>query len=614
MSLKKIILKPGINRESTRYSTEGGWYDCDKVRFRQGYPEKIGGWQRFSANTYLGVCRSLWNWVTLAGANLVGVGTHIKFYIAKGGGYFDITPVRATATLTDPFGTTDGSATVLVTDTAHGATTGSYVTFSGATAVGGLTLNAEYEITVLTSDTYNITASSQASATTTGGGTVTANYQINIGAATTTPMTGWGAGPWGSGPWGSGSGSTIALRLWSQTNFGEDLLLASRGGKIYYWDATNGLTTRAVELSTLPDPSDVPTVVNYVFVSDVNRFVFAFGCNELGDSVLDPMLVRWSDQEGAAQWAPSILNQAGGLRLSHGTEIVTATQARQEILVWTDSALYSMQYLGAPDVWGAQLVGDNISIAGPNATVFASGIAFWMGREKFYRYDGTVAPLPCDVRRYVFSDMNYEQYSQVFAGTNEGYSEIWWFYCSADSTTIDRYVIYNYVENLWYYGTLARTAWIDSGLNDYPVAATYSNNLVYHENGLDCNQTGTTLPIDAYIESSEFDLDDGDRFAFVWRVVPDITFSGSTADSPSVDMTLSPMLNSGSGVNDPTSLGGVNNATVTRGVTVPVEEFTGQVDIRIRGRQMTMKVQSTDLGVTWQLGSPRIDMRPDGRR
>jgi hypothetical protein len=614
MPLKRIQLKPGIDRESTRYSTEGGWYDCDKIRFRSGYPEKIGGWQRFSTATFLGVCRSLWDWSTLTGANLIGVGTSKKFYVERGGVYYDITPVRSSVSLTDPFDTTDTETTVLVTDVAHGCLTGDFVTFSGATAVGGLTLTGEYEVTVLTSDTYTVEAPSAASATANGGGTVTAAYQINIGGELGTPFTGWSAGPFGLGTWGVGGTSNLPLRLWSQTNFGEDLIFNYRNGPIFLWDASDGVGVRATYLSDEVGASDVPDLCLHSFVSDVSRFVFAFGCTPLTGGDLDPMLIRWSDQEDATDWTPSPLNQAGDLRLSHGTEIVVAQHSRQEILVWTDTALYGMQYLGAPVVWGAQLLGDNLSIAGPNATAFATGVTYWMGRDKFYRYDGTVAPLPCSVRRYVFRDINQDQYSQVFAGTNEGFSEIWWFYCSANSTAIDRYVVYNYIENLWYYGTMARTAWIDSSFQGTPIAATYSNNLVTHEVGNDCNQTGTTFPINAYISSSEFDLDDGDDFMFIRRVLPDVTFIGSDADSPTMALTFYPMKNSGSGVSNPASVGGTDVATVVSGTTVDVEEFTGQAFVRLRGRQLIIKAQSTALGVAWQLGAPRLDIRPDGKR
>jgi hypothetical protein len=616
MPLQKIQLKPGLNKENTRYTTEGGWFDSDKVRFRQGNPEKLGGWERISSNTFLGVCRSLWNWVTLGGQNLIGVGTNLKFYIERGGFYYDVTPIRSTVTLSNPFDTISGLPTVTVNDTAHGCVTGDYVTFSGASTVGGLNLNNEYSVTVVDANTYTITASSNASSTVTGGGgaSVTAAYQINTGSAIQVPITGWGGGPWGSGPWGVGTVTLFGIRLWSQSNFGEDLVFAYRGGPLLYWDATGSTSTRGVYVSSLTGASDVPTIVNSTIVSDINRFVFAFGCNEIGSADIDAMLVRWSDQEDVAMWTPSATNQAGSLRLSHGSEIVSALQARQELLVWTDTSLYSLQYLGAPDVWGAQILGDNLSIASPNAMVYAANTAFWMGKDKFYVYDGTVRPLPSDLRRYVFNDFNQSQYQQVFAGTNEGFNEVWWFYCSANSTTVDRYVVYNYVENVWYYGTMARTAWLDTALRSYPIAATYTYNLVEQEKGTDDKETATTLPIEAYITSSEFDLDDGQHFVLINRILPDVTFEGSTADSPAIIMTLQPMSNSGSGYNSPLSEGGNSSRTITRTATVPIEQFTGQVFVRIRGRQLAMKVQSTGLGVMWQLGSPRLDMQRDGRR
>ena len=622
MPLKKLLFKPGVNRENTRYTTEGGFYECDKIRFRQGTPEKIGGWERISNFTFLGICRSLWNWVTLGALNLLGVGTNLKFYIERGGEYFDITPLRGTATLTNPFTAVNGSSIITVTDVAHGAINGDYVTFSGATGLGGnvtaTVLNKEYQITYVDVDTYTITVSVVANATdaagSPGGGTVTAAYQINVGPAVSTPLVGFGSGPWGFGPWGTGLSSLDALRLWSQRNFGEDLIFGPRGGGIYYWDAGGGVTTRAVNLNTLPGASDVPTIQNYIFISDTFRFVFAFGCNDYGLSTQDPMLVRWSDQEDAANWTPAATNQAGSVRLSDGSRIVTATQTRQEILVWTDSSLYSFQYLGPPYVWGTSLLGSNISIVSPNATATASGVTYWMGIDKFYRYDGRIQTLRCDLRQYIFNDFNAAQAEQVCCGTNEGFNEVWWFYCSANSTAIDKYVVYNYAEDIWYYGTLGRTAWLDSGLREYPVAATYSNNIVEHENGIDDNQTSTALPIEAYIETSQFDIDDGHNFGFIWRIIPDLTFRGSTAGTPQVTMYLYPYQNSGSGVNNPASVGGNSSAAVTRVTAIPVEEFTGQINTRVRGRQLSMKIQSTQLGTTWQLGAPRIDIKQDGRR
>jgi len=614
MPLQKLQFKPGVDRENTRYAAEGGWYETDKVRFRRGMPQKIGGWVRISAATFLGVCRSMLNWATLQRQNLVSVGTNLKYYIERGGAYFDVTPIRATATLTNPFTTTSGSATVLVTDNAHGALQNDFVTFSGASAVGGLTLNGEFQINFISANSYNITAASLASSGATGGGTVTAAYQINTGSEIAVPFTGWSAGTWGSNTWGN-SGTTLSpMRLWSQANFGEDLFFTYRGGEPFYWDASNGVTTRAVYVSSLGGASNVPTIVNKAFVSDIFRFAFCFGANDLGAAALDPMLIRWSDQEDVANWTPAATNQAGSLRLSRGSEIITALQARQEILVWTDTTVYGLQYLGAPEVWGAQLLGDNITIASTNAAVYSGNIAYWMGTDKFYSYDGTVKTLPCSVRSYVFNDFNTSQYAQVVAGTNERFDEIWWFYCSAGVTQNNRYVVYNYLQDVWYYGTLSRSAWIDSDLRDNPMAATYSNNLVNHEVGYDNQESATASAITATITSSEFDLDDGDKFMFVNRMLPDVTFDGSTVNAPAATMTLLPMQNSGSGYNNPLSEGGTNTSTVTRSATVPIEQFTGQVFVRVRGRQMAFTMESTEIGVAWKLGIPRLDMRPDGRR
>lgn len=686
MPLQKILFKPGVNKENTRYTTEGGWYDCDKIRFRQGNPEILGGWQRISSNTFNGTCRSLWNWTTLGNLNLVGVGTNTKFYIQNGGAYYDITPIRATTTLgTDPF-TGNGTTTVTVTATSHGATDGSFVTFSGVTGTYASVLNAEFQITLVNANSYTITTSSVVAAGATGGSAVVAAYQLNAGPAYAVPLTGWGAGAWGAGVWGVGTTSVTGLQLWSQINYGEDLVFGPRGGGLYYWDATGGLTTRGVLLNSLggtvtftnASPTvvtstvlytegaalqfsggslptgitagttyyvfqvngltfnlldstgaevgtsssgsgavstivDVPTVQNSIVVSDASRFIIVFGCNDYGSATLDPMLIRWSAQDDPYNWTPDATNQAGFVRVSHGSEIVATVQTRQEVLVFTDSAVYSLQYLGPPYVWAPQLLGDNISIEGPNAAVIASGIVYWMGVDKFYSYDGRVQTLNCDLRRHVFGDFNQSQAAQVFAGTNEGFNEVWWFYCSANSFTVDRYVVYNYLEKIWYYGTMARTAWLDSGLLDYPLAATYSNNLVYHENGLNNNETGTTTAIDAYISSSEFDIGDGHNFGFVWRVLPDLTFENAenspTGDTPSVSMTLYGLANSGSGVTSTASQPVAKSSTY-----VITEQFTGMIFTRMRGRQMIFKISSNQINTVWQLGAPRIDIRPDGRR
>jgi hypothetical protein len=700
MPLQKILLKPGVNRENTRYTTEGGWYECDKIRFRQGTPEKIGGWQRISSSSFLGVCRSLWAWVTLGNVGLLGVGTNLKFYLERGGAYNDITPTRETATLTGPFVASTGSSVVTVTDTSHGCLTNDFVTFSGAgiTSLGGnitaAVLTGEFQVTVINVNTYTITVSATANASDTGtGGTVVAQYQINTGPSFSVPLTGWGTGLWGYGTWGNGEATTDPLRIWNQNNFGQDLIYGPRGEPLYYWNAnigsspsvftvtianpavitsssftlTNGmsltLTTtgalptglsvgtvyyvanssgttanltatygganiittgtqsgvhsisqRGVLLSSLAGASDVPLFQNYFTISDASRFVLAFGTNAIGSTEIDPMLIRWSDQEDAANWTPTATTQAGDIRLSHGSEIVTAMQVRQEIVVWTDSSLYSLQYLGPPYIWGSQLLGDNISIAGPNAAALASGVVFWMGVDKFYMYDGSIKTLRCDLRQFIFEDINKSQLDQVYAGTNEGFNEVWWFYCSSGSFVVDLYVTYNYLEDVWSYGTMGRTAWLDSGLRDYPIAATYNNNIVNQEFGLNDEETGTAAAINAYVVSSQFDIGDGHNFAFIWRMLPDLTFRGSTSTSPVATMSLYGLKNSGSGYNTPASVGGSNSANVTGTAMIPVEEFTGQVYTRIRGRQMAMKIESNQLDMTWQMGAPRIDIRPDGRR
>jgi hypothetical protein len=616
MPLKKLQLKAGVNRENTRYTSEGGWYESDKVRFRQGMPEKIGGWQRISTATFQGVCRSLHSWVTLVDLTLTSVGTNLKYYLENGGAYYDITPIRATVTLTNPFTTANGSTTVTVTDAVGGYSDGDFVTFSNASASGGLTLNGEFQITFSTGNTYTITAASAASSTATGGGTVTATYQISSGTALESPLVGWSAGTWGEGTWGNGGASTESLRIWSQGNFGEDLILGHRGSPLYFWDASENtpLDNPATLLSAESEASNVPTAQNIILVSDINRFVFCFGANTLGTTTQDPMLIRWSDQENATNWTPAATTQAGDLRLSRGSEIIAAEQTRQELLVWTDFSVYSLQYVGAPVVWAAQLVGENASIMSQNSVAVADNVAYWFGKDKFYMYDGGVKVLPCDVKRYVFSDINRDNIEQIFGSTNEGFDEIWWFYPSASSNTNDRYVVYNYVQKIWYYGNLARTAWMDSGIGDFPIAATNSNNLVQHEVGLDDAETGTTVPIVASITSAQFDLDDGHKFMLVSRMLPDITFDGSTADSPVVTMSMSALQNSGSGFNDPLSESGNSGGSVVRTATSPVEKFTQEIYLRVRGRQVSFKVESTAQGVTWQLGSPRVDMRPDGRR
>jgi len=629
MPLQKLLLKPGVNRENTRYTSEGGWYDCDKVRFRQGTPEKIGGWAQQSSNRFLGVCRALLNWASLSSADLMGVGTNLKYYVERGSVFFDVTPIRETTAAGDvTFAAVNGSATITVTDTAHGAIANDFVTFSGAVSLGGNitadVLNQEYQIvSVADANTYTITATATANASDTGNGgaAVVGAYQLNTGPDQQLPLNGWGAAAWGFEPWGESS-STTSLRLWNHANFGEDLIYGPRGGGVYYLDYSAGLSNRGVALADLAGASNAPTVHNKLLVSDISRFVICFGVNPLGSSILDPMLIRWSDQENAANWTPSATNQAGDLRLSSGSEIVTAVQQRQEVLVWTNDALYSLQYLGPPYVWGAQSLGENISIIGPNAVASAANVTYWMGHGKFYRYDGRVQTMRCDLRQFIFQNaddgltIDLTQNEQVYASTVEAFNEVWWFYCSKARPTgssPDRYVVYNYAEDIWYYGSMERTAWFDSRLRDRPIA-TYANRLVEHEFGVDDVATGTPTAINAYIASTEIDIGDGHNFAFIYRVLPDVTFRGSTTVSPTAVMTLQPMQNSGSGYNNPASVAGSASASITRTATVPIEQFTGQVYTRVRGRQISIKMESTELGTTWQLGAPRIDIKPDGRR
>jgi hypothetical protein len=716
MPLQKLQLRPGVNRESTTLANEGGWFECDKIRFRSGYPQKIGGWAPLSSSTYVGVARSLWNWVTLKGYNLLGVGTNIKYYIESGGTYNDITPIRVTTTLpNNPFTTLNTFPTVTVNAPGHGANNGDYVTFSGATAVGGLDLNNEYVITYIDSNSYSITASTNATSSATGGGAaVSAAYQLNSGNSTVSYQTGWGAGLWGGYAFGTttttlngtinssvttvvvtsttgfaasgtilidselitysgktgtdftgctrGANGTIAashttgvivtsaatftgwgqsvstttysqIRLWSEANFGEYLLINPANGPIYLWIPSYNVsgnltfTNRAELLSSsgagaYDTDVDCPSVASFITVSDASRFVIAFGVNgyttDPNPTQQDPMLIRWSDQESYQVWTPAITNQAGSFRLSSGSYIVAQQQTRQEILVWTDAALYSMQYLGPPFVWGFNILADNISIISPNAVATANNVTYWMGLDKFYAYSGRVETLPCALRQYVFGDINTTQSSQFFAGTNEGFSEVWWYYCSADSTVVDRYVIYNYLDQVWYYGTLGRTAWLDSPLRSFPMAATYSNNIVFHEDGVDdITTTGNILPITSYIQSSDFDIGDGHNYGFVWRMIPDITFDGSTTpapNTPQVTFTVRPRQNPGSayGTSDVPTVASTQSYANQRNYTV--QEFTQIVYTRIRGRQMAFKIGSDTIGTQWQLGVPRIDVRPDGRR
>ena len=716
MPLQILQCRPGVNREGTTLANEGGWFECDKIRFKSGYPQKLGGWVPMTYRTYLGVARALWNYVTLKGYNVLAVGTNLKYYIENGGVYYDITPIRYTSAAGDvTFSATDGSRVITVFDPSNGAITGDFVTIHGAVSLGGnvtaAVLNQEYELTYIDSNSYTITVAVTANASDTGHGGSNAYgvYQINVGPEIYITETGWGAGLWGGltnqsvsnylsasidnvvttiplvsaagfpptglllidselitytgistndftgctrgvdgttavahdggsvvfdavtfSGWGQASAAAIAaqLRLWSEHNFGEFLIFNPRNGALYLWipeyDAGGNITINRGELLS-PSSSDpyktdasCPSVAIQTMVSDASRFVIAFGCNDYATDIQSRMLIRWSDQEDYKTWIPAITNQAGSYLLSSGSTIVTAIQTRQEIFILTDSAAYSMQYIGPPYVWGFNILSDNISIIGPNAVSAANNIVYWMGQEKFYCYTGRVETLPCTLRQYVYGNINMEQAYQFFSGTNEGYSEVWWYYCSANSTVIDRYVIYNYVDKVWYYGTLGRTAWLDSALRRFPMAATYEHAMVYHEDGADDEGLdGIPMPIASYIQTSDFDIGDGHNFGFVWRIIPDLTFDGSTTpapDKPSAVFTVRPRQNPGApyGVSDEPSVTSAQSYANQRNYTV--QEFTQIVYTRLRGRQMAFKISSDTLGTQWQLGTPRIDVRPDGRR
>jgi len=696
MPLTKLQFRPGINREVTSYTNEGGWYDCDKVRFRYGFPEKIGGWQKLSSTTFLGTCRALHPWVALSGERYLGVGTHLKYYINEGGGYSDITPIRTTTAAGDvtfsavantlngdvtdadvtitlssttgfpsngyikinseiilysnvsgndlqncvraQFDTTAAAhtsgdavtcATITVNDTGHGCNDNDFVTFSGAVTLGDeITadiLNQEYQVVhVEDQDTYYITArivstissitvsggldETPVFATTSdsgnGGASVVGTYQINTGLDTTVVGAGWGAGTWSRGAWGSAANLLAQgskLRIWSHDNFGEDLLFNVRDGGIYYWDKTNGTSTRGVELSSLAGANYTPTIAKQVLVSDRDRHVIAFGCDPQNDpGVQDPLLIRFSDQESLTEWESTALTTAGDLRLGSGSEIVTAVETRQQVIVFTDSSMYAMQYLRPPFTFGIQLISENTTIAGPLTAVPVEDQIFWMGISEFYMYNGAVQKIPCSVRDYVFDDINVGQFDKVTAAVNSENNEIWWFYPSSSSSENDRYVVYNTLEQVWYYGNLPRTCWIDRGIEQYPIAASPDNFLYNHEFGFDDGSVSPAGAITAYVSSSPMDMGDGQQFTFLSRLIPDVGFRNSSAPVPLLDIT--------------TRVRNYSNGNYLKTVTSQVGDDTEQINLRLRGRQFSIQVQSDDTGVAWRLGSLRYDMRPDGRR
>ena len=648
MPLQKLQFRPGVNRETTSYSNEGGWFDCDKVRFRFGTPEKIGGWEKYSGKSFLGTCRALKPFVALQGESYLGVGTHLKYYINEGGGYNDITPLRLTTAAGDvTFAAVNGSAYITVTDSNHGAQINDFVTFSGAASLGGAitaaVLNQEYQVNqIVNSSSYKIIARDVASLnditidgaytptpvlangsdTGNGGGSIVGKYQITVGLDTTVAGTGWGAGTWSRGTWGSAANLTAVgdtLRIWSHDNFGEDLIINVRNGGIYYWDKSTSSSPfqRAVALSDLAgaDPT-TPTIAKQVMISDRDRHVIVFGCdaqNNIG--VQDPLLIRFSDQENPLVWSAQATNTAGDLRIGTGSEIITAIETRQQILVFTDKSLHAMQYLGPPFTFGISMLSENITIASPLAAIAVDDMVMWMGEQEFYLYTGQVQKLPCSVRSYVFNDFNQDQAEKVTAAVNSSYSEIWWFYPSATvdanglvNQNIDRYVVYNYQEQVWSYGTLARSAWIDRGIGQYPIAASLDGYLYYHEFGNDDGSVNPPAGINAYIESSQMSMGAGDNFVLLSKLIPDVTFDGSSSPSPNVDFTLQTRRFPGSAYDQTTV------SDIIRSSTVPVEQYTDQVRLRMRGRSFALKIESDNTGVEWRLGTPRVELRPDGRR
>jgi hypothetical protein len=618
MPFQKLQFRPGLNKDTPAYADEGGWSDCDKIRFRMGYPETIGGWERVSNSQFLGSCRALHPWTALDGTQYIGVGTNLKYYVFRGA-YFDITPIRLTTSAGDvTFSATDGSSTITVSDVAHGAFINDFVTFSGAVSLGGnitaTVLNQEYQITsIIDDDSYTITATATANASDTGdgGASVVGAYQINTGLDTSVLGSGWGAGEWGAGGWGQPADVTIPsaqLRIWSHDNYGEDLVMNVHDGGIFYWDESAGLGARAVALSSLSGANTTPTVAKKVFLSDRDRHLIAFGCDdEFNIGTQDPLLVRFSDQESLTQWASLPTNTAGSLRISAGSKIITAVKTKQQSVIFTDVSVHVMQYIGAPFTFGLTEVSVGTTIVGQNAAVAVNDNVYWMGVESFYLYNGTVQQIPCPVLEYVFNDFNLNQAEKVFAGQNSDHSEIWWLYPSAASETNDRYVIYNYAQNIWYYGTLNRTAWMPRGVFGYPIAASTDSYLYYQEFGMNDGSQNPPVGISAYIESNPVDLGEGDQFMFVSRIVPDMTFRNSQ-NSPSATFTLKAKDFPGS------AFVGTDSEVATRSASVPVEQYTGEMFVRIRGRSMAFRIESDQLDTAWRLGAPRIEVRPDGRR
>ena len=626
MPLQKFIFKPGINKEGTAYSNEGGWFDSNLVRFRKGLPEKIGGWAKSTLDSFQSTARGLHAWVALDGTKSLGVGTTWKYYILSGTSYYDITPIRSTDENVTTFSATNGSAVITATDTNHGAVVNDFVTISNAVSLGGAitatVLNTEHQITsVPTVSTYTFTASATANASDSGnGGSATdAAYQLNVGLDVYVPSSGWGAGTWGAGTFGSTTALSFAnqLRLWSHDNFGEDLIINPRFGGVFYWDESDGLTTRAIALSELAGANLTPTVALQVMVSDIDRHVICFGADPLNTAgtartgAIDPMFIAWSDQENAAEWEPLSTNTAGSFRLSAGSSIVGATRAKQETLVWTDTSLYSMTFIGQPFTFGLNLVNEGVGLVSPNAIVNSPKGVFWMDKKGFYGYNGATQELPCTVQDYVFSDINEVQAYQIFGFVNKAFDEVGWFYCSSDAIVIDKYVVFNYEENVWTIGTLSRTAWIDEGIFDNPKATSSSSDVGYlynHELGNDNDGNPMT---NVFIESSDFDIDPGgEDFQFISRIIPDIKFTGTGSTG-----------SGGQSVNVVLKRRNFPGESLTTAVTSVCNSATTKIDTRVRGRQAVLRIESDDNGdagstegVGFRVGAMRLNFRPDGRR
>jgi hypothetical protein len=629
MSLQKFVFRPGINREGTDYSNEGGWFNSNLVRFRKGIPEKIGGWAKNTLNTFKSTARALHAWVDLELTKYLGLGSTWKYYIKEGNSFYDITPLRVTTSAGDvTFSATNGSSTITVTDSSHGAFTNDFVTFSGAATLGGLVtaavLNQEYQIaTIVNSNSYTITAKNTSGTTVTanasdsgnGGSSVVGAYQINVGLDSYVESTGWGAGTWGAGTWGSSTAITAdnQLRLWSHDNFGEDLIMNVRAGGIYYWDISSKTlgTDRAVALNALSGANLTPTVALQTLVSDIDRHVVCLGADAISGSsrtgTIDPMLIAWSDQENAAEWEPLSTNTAGSFRLSAGSQIIGAIRARQETLIWTDTSMYNMQFIGQPFTFGVNLVNEGVGLIGPNAAINTPKGVFWMDKKGFYTYTGQVQDIPCSVQDYVFNDLEEGQAFQVFGFLNKEFDEVGWFYCASDETTISKYVVFNYEEGAWSIGELNRSSWIDQGIYDTPLGTYTTNDVGYlynHETGNDADGS----PMDnVFIESSDFDIGEGEEFQYVSRVIPDIKFTGSGGTGQTVNVVLKQR-------NFP-------GESLTTNSTSTCTSSTTKIDTRLRARQAVLRIESDDdgslgsrSGVGFRVGAMRMDVRPNGRR